>query len=129
MTEYERVSTTQERLKEIMQETKKKPSTLAKETGLHKGTICRYLTGEVEPRHEATHKLALALRVSETWLWGYDVPKERVEFIQGEDGKKNPATMDGMSENRKKLMHFVEGVPEEKTELLLRVMKSILEAD
>ena len=45
------------------------------------------------------------------------------------EDKKNPATMDGMSENRKKLMHFVEGVPDEKAELLLKVMKSILEAD
>lgn len=85
MTKYERVSTTQERLKEVMEETGKKPSTLAKETGLHKGTICRYLAGDVEPRHEATHKLATALNVSETWLWGYDVPKGRQDWQKNND--------------------------------------------
>ena len=85
MTEYERVSTTQERLREVIQETKKNPSILAKETGLHKGTIYRYLSGEVEPRHDATHKLALALNVSETWLWGYDVPKKRQDWQKKND--------------------------------------------
>lgn len=45
------------------------------------------------------------------------------------EDKKNPATMDGMSKNRKELMRFVEKVPEDKAEMILRVMKSILEAD
>lgn len=85
MTEYERISTTQERLREVMQKTGKKVPDLAKATGLNKGTIYRYLSGEVEPRHDATHKLALALNVSETWLWGYDVPKQRQDWQKKND--------------------------------------------
>lgn len=74
---YERVASTKERLVEAMKVVRKNQSDLARETGLSKGTISKYLSGKVEPRQDAAYKLALALNVSETWLWGYDVPKER----------------------------------------------------
>lgn len=77
MKPYERVALTKDRLKEAMNEVGKKQADLVRETGLNRGTISRYLSGEVEPRQDAAYKLALALNVSETWLWGYDVPKER----------------------------------------------------
>lgn len=77
MTGYERIALTKDRLKEAMQRTGKKQADLVRETGLNRGTISRYLSGAVEPRQDAAYKLALALNVSETWLWGYDVPMER----------------------------------------------------
>lgn len=77
MGEYERITTTKERLREAMRDASKKQADLVRDTGLNRGTISRYLSGEVEPRQEATHKLAIALGVSEMWLWGYDVPKSR----------------------------------------------------
>ena len=77
MKPYERVASTKDRLKEAMKEIGKKQADLVRDTGLNRGTISRYLSGEVEPRQDAAYKLALALNVSETWLWGYDVPKER----------------------------------------------------
>ena len=77
MNGYERVALTKDRLKEAMRRTGKKQADLVRDTGLNRGTISRYLSGEVEPRQDAAYKLALALNVSETWLWGYDVPMER----------------------------------------------------
>ena len=77
MKPYERVALTKDRLKEAMRDVGKKQADLVRDTGLNRGTISRYLSGEVEPRQDAAYKLALALNVSETWLWGYDVPKER----------------------------------------------------
>ncbi len=77
MKEYERVALTKDRLKEAMQVAGKKQADLVRETGLNRGTISRYLSGEVEPRMDAAHKLAAALNVSELWLGGYDVPRER----------------------------------------------------
>lgn len=77
MGDYKRVTTTKERLREAMIEADKKQADLVRETGLNRGTISRYLSGEVEPRQDATHKLAIALNVSEMYLWGYDVPKSR----------------------------------------------------
>lgn len=77
MNEYERVALTKDRLKEAMLAAGKKQADLVRETGLNRGTISRYLSGEVEPRQEATYKLAAALGVNEMWLWGYDVPMQR----------------------------------------------------
>ena len=77
MNKMERLAATPERLKEAMRDAGKKQIDLARETGLSHSTISRYLSGAVEPRQEATHKLAIALGVSEMWLWGYEVPKVR----------------------------------------------------
>lgn len=77
MEKMERVATTAERLKEAMQDAGKKQIDLARDTGLSHSTVSRYLSGAVEPRQDATHKLAVLLGVSELWLWGYEVPKSR----------------------------------------------------
>ena len=77
MNSYERVALTKDRLKEAMKNSGKKQADLVRETGLNRGTVSRYLSGEVEPRQDAAYKLALALNVSEMWLWGYDVPMGR----------------------------------------------------
>lgn len=72
-----RITTTSVRLKEAMHEANKTPADLARETGLNKSTISRYLSGAVEPKQNAIYKLAIALNVAEMWLWGYDVPMEK----------------------------------------------------
>ena len=77
MNKLERIATTSERLAEAMRDADKKQIDLSRETGLSHSTISRYLSGAVEPRQDATHKLATLLNVSELWLWGYDVPKSR----------------------------------------------------
>ena len=77
MNGYDRVALTKDRLKEAMQRAEKTQADLVRETGLNRSTVSRYLSGAVEPRQDAAYKLALALNVSETWLWGYDVPMER----------------------------------------------------
>lgn len=96
MKELERVATTPERLREAMSSAGKKQIDLARETGLSHSTISRYLSGVVEPRQGAAHKLAAALDVSEAWLWGYDVPKTRTP-VQ----KKNDAIVGVVSRLRK----------------------------
>lgn len=50
-----------------------------------------------------------------------------VDYLLGIEDKKSPVNIDGLSDNRKKLMEFVETVPEDKAEMILRVMKSILQ--
>lgn len=77
MKKMERSATTAERLQEAMRDTGKRQIDLAHETGLSHSTISRYISGAVEPRQDATHKLAVVLGVSEMWLWGYDAPRQR----------------------------------------------------
>ena len=77
MKEYERVASPKDRLKEAMRLADKKQADLVRETGLNRGTISRYISGEIEPRMGAANKLAVALGVNEMWLGGYDVRKDR----------------------------------------------------
>ena len=86
MKDTKRVDTTANRLREAMQEAGKKQIDLTAATGIIQSNISRYLSGVMEPRREAVHKLAVALDVSEMWLYGYDVPKRRTP-----EQKKNDA--------------------------------------
>lgn len=72
-----RVTTTAIRLAEAMALSGKKQIDLVKETGLNRSTISRYVAGSCEPKQDAIYKLAASLNVTEMWLWGYDVPRER----------------------------------------------------
>lgn len=85
MEEYERVALPKDRLQEAMNLADVKVSQLAKDTGIHRATIYRYLNGEVVPRSDAAHKLARRLGVSEFYLWGFDVPRVRVETQKKND--------------------------------------------
>lgn len=96
MGKMERVATTAERIEEAMRDAGKKQIDLAKEAGLSHSTVSRYLSGAVEPRQDATHKLSVILNVSELWLWGYDVPRERTA-----SQKKNDALADIVLQLRK----------------------------
>lgn len=54
-----------------------------------------------------------------------------VDELYGDDEKKEQPTVqyDGLSEKRKALIDFAMSVPDDKAEMILRVMKSIVEAD
>lgn len=53
-----------------------------------------------------------------------------VGYLLGEETKKEqPVENDELSEKRKALMQFVLEVPEDKAEMLLQVMKTILKGD
>lgn len=54
-----------------------------------------------------------------------------VGYLLGEEEKEEKPTAkdDELSENMKQLIEFAKSVPEDKMELVLKVMKSIVEAD
>ena len=54
-----------------------------------------------------------------------------VGYLLGEEEKEEKPTADGdeLSANIKQLVDFAKSVPEDKVELVLKVMKSIVEAD
>ena len=65
-----------ERLKEALQIRNITAADLARRSGMNKGSISKYLKGEVIPKQSAIGSLANALHVSPAWLMGYDVPME-----------------------------------------------------
>jgi transcriptional regulator with XRE-family HTH domain len=54
-----------------------------------------------------------------------------VGYLLGEEEKKEKPTVDDdeLSDNMKQLIDFAKSVPEDKVELVLKVMRSIVEAD
>ena len=66
---------------------------------------------------ESAQKLASYFNVSVGYLLGKE---------EEEDKKEKSTEYDGLSEKRKALIDFAYSVPEEKAEMILRVMKSIL---
>lgn len=79
MENYGRIANVASRLREAMDNADKSQADLARETGISKATLSRYLSGQFEPKQIAVNKMAVALNVAEMWLWGCDVPMERPE--------------------------------------------------
>lgn len=86
----EKVSTA-ERLKQIMKERNLKQVDILERARpyaekynikLNKGELSQFVNGKVEPGQWKLTILGLALDVSEAWLMGYDVPKERTSSPQ-----------------------------------------------
>ena len=65
---------------------------------------------------ETAQKIANYFNVSVGYLLGEE-----------EEKKEQPTDFDGLSDKRKALMDFAMSVPEDKAELLLQVMRTILE--
>lgn len=85
-----KISNTAKRLKEIMNEQnlkqvdiieKAKPICSQFDIKLTKPDISQYLSGKVEPGQFKLMALAYALNVSELWLMGFDVPREKYKTI------------------------------------------------
>lgn len=116
MERYERTASVASRLREAMYNVAKSQADLARETGISKATLSRYLSGQFEPKQIAVNKLAAALNVSEMWLWGCDVPM----------AKQKTAPEDGLSKAKRQLLDLAENCTEEDAERLLQVMELIL---
>lgn len=50
---------------------------LCERTGIPKSAVSYYLSGKSTPKSDRLYLIGRALDVSEAWLLGYDVPKER----------------------------------------------------
>lgn len=52
-----------------------------------------------------------------------------VDELYEEEKEKPTVQDDGLTENQRKLMEFAKSVPDDKADMILRVMKSIVEGD
>ena len=121
MEKYERIESVSKRLQIAMDISKKKQADLVRETGISKGTLSRYLSGKFEPKQIAINKLAIALDVSEMWLWGCDVPMERPSDIK----KEQPTEYDGLSEKKKDFIEKVKQMSDAELERLDTILSLV----
>lgn len=119
---FNRVATTPERMREAMSITGKKQVDIVKATGIDKGSISNYLSGRYEPKQEAIYKIALALNVSEMWLWGYDVPMDRPQAQKNNDAIADIVVRLRTDENFLLAVKKIYMMEPEKLESLLRFL-------
>ena len=81
-------------------------------------TISLYENGKRSPDYATLNRLADFFGVS-------------VDYILGREEKKTeqPTEYDGLSEKQKTLIDFAKSVPEDKADMILKVIRSIVEAD
>lgn len=104
------------RIKERRKDLKMSAEDLGERLGKDRSTIYRYEKGDIENLPlDLLEPIADALDTTPAYLMGWE--------------KEKAAPEDGLSDNIKTLIEFVKHVPEEKVDLILRVMKSILEDD
>lgn len=114
------------RLQYALNINEKKAVDLVRDLKIPKSAVSQYLSGKSQNMDsERLYIIAKYLNVSEAWLLGYDVPMERKEQKK-DDTNEGTAIENELSENMKSLIEFAKSVPEDKAELILRVMKSIL---
>lgn len=98
-----------------------------------------YMNLHGKKRSDLVHDLGFKYTTIRDWEKGITIPRmDKVEMLAQyfacsnadliEDKEKQP-TDDGLCENKRTLIEFAKAVPEDKVELVLRVMKSILEGD
>lgn len=96
-------------------------SAAAIEAGLSKSLVTKWKTNKVDvPSPDVLKKLSAY----------FGMPVSELLDEEEKDAKKEqPVMADELSEKRKALMQFAMDVPEDKAEMILRVMKSILQND
>lgn len=83
--QYERISSPSERLKEALNIRGMKASELSERSGINKPSISCYLSGRYEPKQEALYKMGRVLDVAEMWLAGYAIPMDRPQEQKNND--------------------------------------------
>ena len=107
------------RIAALCEERNIKGATMCTEVGISKGLLTDLKMGRRTGVSAVTaQKIATYFGVS-------------VGYLLGEEEKKEKPTVedDELSDNVKQLIDFAKSVPEDKVELVLKVMRSIVEAD
>ena len=87
--------------------------------GVQRSAVAKYENGMIKNIKRSTLK-----KISEL----LEIPP--YELIFDEAQKEKPTDEDdGLTENQRKLMQFAKSVPDEKAEMILRVIRSIVESD
>lgn len=79
------MSITSERLIQALSDIDITQAELARRTGLGRPAISQYISGKVKPKQDNIYILAKALKVSPTWLMGFNVPKDVNEDLYNGD--------------------------------------------
>lgn len=77
----ERDCTFAERLKQGLELAGLRAADLSRLTGISRSSISHYLKGDWEGKQDAVYSISRVLGISEAWLMGFDVPRERNDAL------------------------------------------------
>lgn len=97
---------------------KSSPNRVAKELSISSGAVTEWKKGR-NPQSSTLQKIADHFGVTVDYLLGNETEQKKPPAIVGEE----------LSEGQRKLIEFARSVPEDKIDLVLKVMQSIVEAD
>lgn len=103
-----------ENLKAYMESRGKTQKEIAEIVGVSAPTVNDWIKAKKYPRIDKIEKLAHYFGILKSDLI---------------EDKEKPIENDGLSEKRKALIEFAQSVPEDKADMILRVMRSIVESD
>lgn len=106
-------------LRRLMSERRVSAKELSKRLDFPYTTVLSWLKAENYPRIDKIEAMAEYFGVLKSDLIEEQLPEEI----------KKPVMFDGLSENQKKLIEFAQTVPEDKAEMILKVIRSIVESD
>lgn len=110
-----------ERITELCKEKGVSGSRMCLDLGMSKSTMSDLKSGRKKSvTAETAHKIATYLGVSVAYLLGEEEKSAK---------KEQPTEIDRLSDQKRALIDFAMSVPEDKAEMILRVMKSIVEVD
>lgn len=93
---------------------------LADKMGCNHSTITRIETGKIDIQQSRIVQFAEVLNVSIAYLMGWEEDEE-------ETGK--PIEDNGLSAKKQALIDFAMSIPDDKAEMILKVIRSIVESD
>ena len=114
----ERIESCGKRIAKALSVRDMRQADLAQMTNIPKSSLSLYLSDAYEPKQDRIFLIAKALRVSEAWLMGYDVPMEN-------EKKDSPAELQ-LSEGEKVLLDLFNRVPEDQQQLVLQMIRAAL---
>lgn len=118
---------TADRLKEIMDERNLKQVDILRAAQpfcekygvkLAKNDLSQYVNGKVEPGQEKLTIIGLALNVSEAWLMGFEVSKDR------EAKKEQPPVSGELSTDKQAMYDFIDTLSDEQIKRLLQIARA-----
>ena len=117
-----------ERLQEALRDKGMRQADLIRLTGINSGALSSYITGRYAPKRETLYKLGRALDVSEMWLAGYDVPKERPAAQKENDALAGIIQRARQDEDYKTLLVKTAGLNEDQVKLLNQLVDQLISA-
>ena len=112
----ERIESCGKRIAKALTVRNMRQADLAEMTNIPKSSLSLYLKGAYEPKDDRIYAIAKALRVSEAWLMGYDVPMER------EDRENTPSEQQ-LTGVDKELFDALKQMPKEQKLWLLSMIQ------